>query len=176
MAFTFYGDLLGISNAYRLSPNAGYQKLDRFYNLCFQYLRAVCERPNSAQVNIFSDSIFFWGDDEQEALELLKRLYVDLISEDLLLRGAIVHGALQFDPRFTVKNFKKSLPEGDVLPRAVGLASGQKGARLIVEREVAHAVLPCIEWHTVNGYLRSQSSLQTQAFKNSASLMSPASE
>jgi|ERR1017187_1857002 hypothetical protein len=160
MGFTFYGDLLGISNAYRLSPNAGYRKLDRFYNLCFDHLRVACEGANPAQINLFSDSIFFWGNDVRQALELLKHLYVSLISQDLFLRGAIVHGALQFDPRFTIQNFQKNLPQGDVLPRAVGLASSSKGARLIVERDIAHAVFPSVEWHTVDGYLRSQNDFQ----------------
>lgn len=160
MGFTFYGDLLGISNAYRLSPDAGYRKLDRFYNLCFDHLRIACSGTNPAQVNLFSDSIFFWGNDARQALELLKQLYVALISQDLFLRGAIVHGALQFDPRFTVQNFQKNLPQGDVLPRAVGLASSSKGARLIVEQDIAHTVLPSVEWHTVDGYLRCQNAFQ----------------
>lgn len=154
MPFTFYGDLLGVSNAYKLSSDAAYEKLDRFYNLCFQHLKSAC-RGNHAKVNLFSDSIFFWGDNQRLALELLKQLYVNLISEGLLLRGAIVHGKLEFDPRFTVENFEKNLPRGDILPRAVGFASSCKGARLIVDREIAHSQLPGVEWHTVEGYLQS---------------------
>src|SRR5882724_8928798 len=104
MPFTFYGDLLGISNAYKVSPDAAYEKLDRFYNLCFQHLKSACS-GNHARVNLFSDSIFFWGDNQRLALQLLKQLYVDLTSEGLLLRGAIVDGKLGFEPRFTVENF-----------------------------------------------------------------------
>ena len=49
MAFTFYGDLLGISNAYKLSPKAAYQKLNSFYNLCFQHLKNPrVRKPSSA--------------------------------------------------------------------------------------------------------------------------------
>jgi hypothetical protein len=154
MPFTFYGDLLGISNAYRLSPDAAYEKLDRFYNLCFQHLKSACS-GNHTKVNLFSDSIFFWGDDQRLALQLLKQLYVDLVSEGLLLRGAIVRGKLEFDPRFTVENFEKNLPRGDILPRAVGFASSCKGARLIVDRDIAHSQLPGVEWHTIEGYLQS---------------------
>jgi hypothetical protein len=160
MGFTFYGDLLGISNAYRLSPQAGYEKLDRFYNACFHHSRIACQGETPAQVNLFSDSIFFWGDDVRQALHLLSRLYMELISQDLFLRGAIVDGALQFDPRFTIQNFEKNLPQGDVLPRAVGLAASAKGARLIVERDIARRVLPSVDWHTVDGYLRSQNRFQ----------------
>jgi hypothetical protein len=154
MSFTFYGDLLGISNAYKLSPDAAYEKLDCFYNLCFHHLKSACQ-GNHAQVNLFSDSIFFWGDNQRLALQSLKPLYVKLISEGLLLRGAIVSGKLEFDPRFTVDNFVKNLPKGDILPRAVGLASSCKGARLVVDREIAHNQLPSVEWHTIEGYLQS---------------------
>jgi hypothetical protein len=151
--FTFYGDLLGISNAYKLSLDAAYKKLDRFYNLCFQHLKSACS-GNHAKVNLFSDSIFFWGDNQRLALQLLKQLYTDLTSEGLLLRGAIVSGKLEFEPRFTIVNLEKSLPKGDILPRAVGLASSCKGARLIVDREIAHSQLPSVEWHTIEGYLQ----------------------
>jgi len=153
--FTFYGDLLGISNTYKLSPDAAYQKLDRFYNLCFQHLKSACN-GGLTQVNLFSDSMFFWGDNARAALELLKQLYVDLTKEGILLRGSIVSGKLGFDPRFTVSNFQKNLPQGDILPRAVGLASSCKGARLIIDPEIARSLLPCVEWQTVEGYLRSQ--------------------
>jgi hypothetical protein len=155
MAFTFYGDLLGISNTYKLSPDAAYEKLDRFYNLCFQHLRSACVGSHT-KVNLFSDSIFFWGEDQRLALQLLKQLYVDLTAEGLLLRGAIVRGKLEFEPRFTVENFDKNLPRGDILPRAVGFASSCKGARLIVDREIAHSQLPGVEWHTIEGYLQSR--------------------
>lgn len=154
MSFTFYGDLLGVSNAYKLSPDAAYEKLSRFYNVCFQHLKSACA-GNHAKVNLFSDSIFFWGDNQRLALESLKQLYVDLTSEGLLLRGAIVSGKLEFEPRFTIENLEKNLPKGDTLPRAVGLASSCKGARLIVDREIAHSQLPGVEWHTIEGYLQS---------------------
>ena len=152
MSFTFYGDLLGISNAYKLSPDAAYEKLNRFYNLCFHYLRRACE-GSQTNVNLFSDSIFFWGDNQELAIQSLKRLYTHLTSEGVLLRGAIVRGKLEFDPRFTVENFEKNLPKGDILPRAVGFASSCKGARLIIDREIAHSLLPSVEWHTIEGYL-----------------------
>jgi hypothetical protein len=102
--FTFYGDLLGIASTYRQSPGSAYQKLDSFYNHCFRHLRGSCIEPNTAKINLFSDSIFFWGNDARSALELLKGLFIDLISDNLFLRGAIVHGKLEFEPRFTVDN------------------------------------------------------------------------
>lgn len=157
--FTFYGDLLGISNAYKLSPQAGYEKLDRFYNLCFQHLKTACQ-GGRANVNLFSDSILFWGNNAESALGSLKQLYMDLTSEGLLLRGAIIRGKLEFDPRFTVNNFEKNLPKGDILPRAVGFAKNFKGARLIVDQEIAHDQLPSVDWHTVEGYLRANHDYQ----------------
>jgi hypothetical protein len=154
MPFTFYGDLLGISNAYKLSPEAGYEKLNRFYNVCFQHLKSACQ-GNHAQVNLFSDSIFFWGDNQRLALQTLKQLYANLTSEGLLLRGAIVSGKLEFEPRNTVERLEKRLPIGDILPRVVSLASNYKGARLIVDREITHSQLPGVKWHTIEGYFQS---------------------
>jgi hypothetical protein len=153
MPFTFYSDLLGVSASYNISPEATYERLDKFYNLSFEHLRPFCSEHTDATVNMFSDTLLFWGDHLEEAVPLLATLYRALLQEGLLLRGAIVPGRIEFDPRFTVQNFQKNLPVGDVLPRAVGLSNSVKGARLLLAREIAHHLLPGTQWHTVEGYL-----------------------
>lgn len=153
MPFTFYGDLLGISNAYKTSPHAAYEQLNQFYNLTFNHLGPACAGHAPCNVNMFSDSVLFWGTDSRAALVPLQNLYLDLLHRGLLLRGAIVDGMLSFEPRFTVQNFAKQLPEGDTLPRAVALAGAAKGSRLIIDRALAHQLLPGVAWHTAAGYI-----------------------
>jgi hypothetical protein len=156
MDYTFYGDLLGISGYYRLSPEAAYSRLNDFYNTTFNCLSVYCRsNRNSVKVNMFSDSLLIWGDNDQEILEQLLNLYLTLIRAGLLLRGALVKGKLSFDPRITLKNFRKKLPEGDSLAKAAGLGNTQKGARLLIENVVAENLLgDCKEWLTHEGYLQ----------------------
>jgi hypothetical protein len=104
---------------------------------------------------MFSDSILIWGDKEEEILNELQSLYLRLIKIGLLLRGAIVKGRLQFDPRVTLDNFQKMLPGDDSLARAVGLEQTQKGARLLIENSLADDLLGNHqEWLTQEGYLQ----------------------
>jgi len=92
MGFTFYGDLLGISGYYKLSPKIAKDKLDAFYNTVFFSLSEYCHQHDDVHVHMFSDSMLFYGDDAIPALEQLQRVYVKLIHKGLLLRGAIVNG------------------------------------------------------------------------------------
>jgi hypothetical protein len=72
----------------------------------------------------------------------------------LMLRGVIVKGKLDFQPRFEINNFTKRLPLGDILPRAVGLQSTYKGIRLIIENELAAGLFKEIpEWSTEEGFI-----------------------
>lgn len=153
--FTFYGDLLGIASAYRLGAAAAYQKLDTFYNTVFGRLEPLCDRPRGRiHVQMFSDSLVVWGSGAKEILGQLQDVYLDLIGKNLLLRGAIVDGALEKEPRVEARNFRKFLPTNDTLARAVGLEKTVKGARLLIEPSLAGKLLndhPA--WLTVEGYL-----------------------
>lgn len=156
MGFTYYGDLLGIDGYYGLSPKRAYIRLNDFYNATFGCLSTYCkDSRNSVTVNMFSDSLLIWGDDEQAILAQLQKLYLRLVRIGLLLRGAIVKGRLQIDPRLTLDNFKKMLPSDDTLARAAGLEQTQKGARLLIENALAEDLLEnCQEWLTQDGYIQ----------------------
>jgi hypothetical protein len=87
----------------------------------------------------------------------LHRVYVNLFYKGLLLRGAMVKGKLSFDPRLDTQNYEKKLPSDDTLARAVGLESKFKGARLIIENELANELLRTNrvnDWMTTEGYPR----------------------
>jgi len=157
--WTYYGDLLGVSNYYKLSPTRAYNRLNDFYNTTFDTLEQLCRRnPDAVDVHMLSDSILMTGAGMLlEALELLQQVYLRLAKKNLLLRGAFVEGKLRFDPRLTLRNFRKQLPTDDTLARAVGLASTRKGARLLVESSVAERILEsgqCEEWVSIEGYVR----------------------
>jgi hypothetical protein len=154
--FTYYGDLLGVSNYYRIDPETAYEKLNFFYNETYNVLRDI-ERKNGKRydlkVFLFSDSIFITGTLLESTLRHLSYLYSILFNENLLLRGAIVHGKLTFDPRMELRNMTKQLPQGDVLFRAVELEKRNKGARLVMEKKLAHLILPK-KWYTTEGYFK----------------------
>jgi hypothetical protein len=154
--FTYYGDLLGVSNFYRIDPDTAYKKLSFFYNETFQIFRQL-ERINSydLRVFLFSDSMFISGTLLEPTLRHLAYLYSILFQNNLLLRGAIVHGQLTFDPRMELNNMVKQLPEGDVLFRAVELEKRNKGARLVMEKRLAQMILPQ-KWFTTEGYIQSR--------------------
>ena len=91
MEFTYYGDLLGLSGYYKLNPQIAKEKLNKFYNIKFRLLSSYCE-GNRVKVVMFSDSLLVYGSGDIELLSDLQKLYIELISEGLLLRGAIVKG------------------------------------------------------------------------------------
>src|SRR5690242_9450107 len=102
--FTFYGDLLGIASAYRLSHAMAHSKLNRFYNSVFGIFADFCGNSGSGiHVQMYSDSVVIWGNaNVPEILQHLQDLYLVLVSKNLLLRGAVVHGALEKEPRVEV--------------------------------------------------------------------------
>lgn len=156
MEFTYYGDLLGISGYYRLNPRVAKEKLNQFYDITFESLSEYCQQNNMATVEMFSDSLLFYGDDLASALEQLHSVYARLIYKGLLLRGAIVKGKLQFEPRLTYDNYDKKLPRDDTLARAMGLENTKKGARLLIENQLAAELLDeHREWLTQEGYVMS---------------------
>lgn len=156
MDYTYYGDLLGISGYYRLNPTVAKEKLNQFYDITFESLSGYCRQNELATVAMFSDSLLFYGDDFHGALEQLHSVYVRLLQKGLLLRGAIVKGRLQFEPRLNYENYEKRLPQDDTLAKVMGLESTKKGARLLVENELVAEVLQQYpEWLTQEGYVMS---------------------
>jgi len=154
--YTFYGDLLGISNYYKLDPETAYEKLDKFYAITYRNLSNYCHNnSNVVNVNMFSDSILIYGDNAKEILVKLCSLYVNLVSENLLLRGAIVDGKLQYDERIELNNFQKKLPYTNLLAMAVGLEKSVKGSRLLIDKRLAKKLLngQLSSWLTIDGYL-----------------------
>jgi hypothetical protein len=105
---------------------------------------------------MFSDSVLVWGEQNvEEILGHLQMVYLNLVDQTLLLRGAIVQGALEKDPRVEARGFRKFLPTNDTLARAVGLANTLKGSRLLIESSLATKLLETKqEWLTIEGYLR----------------------
>lgn len=156
--FTYYGDLLGIGNYYKLSPAVAQNKLSEFYNECFHTIRNhVHQSDLDNRIEMFSDSLFVIGDDAIEGLRLLGILYSNLIRKDLLLCGAMVKGKLAFKPRVTINNFRKRLPKDDTLAKAAGLEKSQKGSRLLIENSLVQEMMtPCTDWMTNEGYLRTK--------------------
>jgi hypothetical protein len=156
MDFTYYGDLLGISGYYRLNPSVAKDKLNLFYEITFESLSEYCRQNDNATVAMFSDSLLFYGHDIATALEQLHSVYARLTHQGLLLRGAVVKGRLQFEPRLTLENYEKRLPQDDTLARAMGLESTKKGARLLIENQLAAELLEQYpEWLTQEGYVMS---------------------
>jgi hypothetical protein len=154
--FTYYGDILGISGYYRLNPSVAKEKLNQFYDITFDSLSEYCRQNDSAKVAMFSDSLLFYGDDVFAALEQLHSVYAKLLREGLLLRGAVVKGKLQFEPHLTFENYEKRLPQDDTLARAAGLEKTKKGARLLIEKQLAADLLEEYpEWLTQEGYVMS---------------------
>jgi len=131
--FTFYGDLLGISNYYRSNPEFAIKKLDRFYNISFKNLKKLFNCDDEITVDLISDSIVISGNKILSAFEQINQLYIDLLHEELLLRGAMVLGRLEFQNRYTINRFTKKLPTSDILARATGLEKSYKGARFLIE-------------------------------------------
>jgi hypothetical protein len=155
MEFTFYGDMLGMSSIYRLSPTRAFEKLNEFYNTTFSSIEEQWAVNDNFEAFMFSDSLLAYGDNAETALERLSLIYMNLLHKGLLLRGAMVKGRLAFDPRLERHDFRKMLPKDDTLARAVGLERSQKGARLVVESQLAQVLLQNVpDWLTHDGYVR----------------------
>ena len=85
MSYTYYGDLLGIASFYRLAPKLAYERLNDFYRITFNSLSNYCRQKDDVNVQMFSDSLLIWGDQESTILEELFKLYrglIDLISSN----------------------------------------------------------------------------------------------
>lgn len=156
MSFTFYGDLLGIAAAYRLGASIAYQRLNEYYNCVFSMLTPYQAAEPGVKVRMFSDSMLVWGEAPAESfLQKLQQVYLTLFSKGLLLRGAIVDGALLQDHRLEGPDFEKFLPSNDTLARAFGLEKTQRGARCLVSVGLAKELLAHVpDWLTIDGYVR----------------------
>ena len=149
--FTYFGDILGVSSYYSVSSNEGINKLETFYSIVDEVLKPILGRNKKVNIFIFSDSIFISGRHIEEALTYLGSLYCHLICNNILLRGAMVGGKLDFDPRIRLEDLRKRIPKGDALFRAVELEKKVKGVRLLIEKPLAQSILP-EEWYTDAGY------------------------
>jgi hypothetical protein len=155
LGYTYYGDLLGFSGYYNLNPTIAKDKLNDFYNIIFFALSNYCmTKKDKIKVYLFSDSLLIYGEEPIGILRQLQKAYIRLIEKGLLLRGALVRKKLNFDPRIELSNLEKRLPKDDTLARAVGLEKSQKGARLIIENNLANELLYHRKsWLTIEGYI-----------------------
>ena len=177
MGYTFYGDLLGISGIYKLSPQLAKEKLNDFYRTTFDSVDATWIANSNTKIMMFSDSFFMWGDDEHGALRELGLLYLKLLHCGLLLRGSIVDGVLEFEPRLERSNFQKFLPRDDTLARAVGLESTHKGARFLIESQLAVRLLDKVSsWQAADGYVRETQPIPHIEYESSLRRIAPTPE
>ncbi|BAH73571.1 hypothetical protein [Solidesulfovibrio magneticus] len=155
MEFTFYGDLIGMKSIYSNDPMKAYQTLNEFYNTCFNIIPDQKINNCDMQTYMFSDSILLTGNNIVNDLPTIQKLYLRLLSKStIMLRGAIVSGKLNFDPRIERSSFKKMLPIGTELVRAISLEGQYKGARLIIENKLAEELLDeARDWKTISGYV-----------------------
>ena len=156
MEFTFFADLTGISSLYRVGGAAAYNALDVFYNCVFNGLSAF-HRDNMSQrqVKMLSDSLLVTGENITEFVQTMAPVYANLLKEGLMLRGGAVKGRLSWDLRIETPNFKKLLPETGVLARAASMEKMVKGARFLLDHDLAHHLLgPKQEWQSEIGYAK----------------------
>ncbi|MDP8213125.1 MAG: hypothetical protein P9X22_07565, partial [Candidatus Zapsychrus exili] len=148
--FTFYGDLLGTAKLYNINEQLAKRKLDNFYDIVFNKFKTI-ESEEGIKGWLFSDSFFVTGTKLRKAIEIIGAIYYSLFHEDIYLRGAIVGGELEFDPKIELSNLTKQLPKTDVLFRAVTLEKSVKGIRFVIEKNLAIRMLPK-EWLTDDLY------------------------
>jgi hypothetical protein len=152
-AFTYYGDLVGISSLYASSPQGAYNALNEYYNEVFSGLVAFYSGHPSRKVEMFSDSLVVRGDDPALFIKTMSPVYGILLSKGLLLRGGMVRGKFDLDVRVTAGNFGKWLPNSDALARAAGMERIAKGARFLVESSLAVSLMPPRpSWLSPQGY------------------------
>ncbi|VVB89084.1 Uncharacterised protein [uncultured archaeon] len=153
--FTYFGDLLGTSELYNIHRDVGYNQLDKFYKIMYDdFKQLVEEYETTLYVYLFSDSLFITGKNNIEmVLKTLSSVYYKLFSEKIFLRGAMVEGYLNYDPRVELRNFRKQLPTTDVLFRATKLEKSSKGARLLIEKGLAQKILHQ-NWYTEDTYIK----------------------
>jgi len=151
--FTFYGDLVAISSIYAAAPKMAYEKLNIYYNEVFHGLHDFYTGHSDREIEMFSDSLVVKGPDFDDFVTAIAPIYMNLLAKGLMLRGALVRGRLTYDVRLEKENFSKRLPDSDVLARAVALERKVKGARFVVEHEIADQyLLHYPDWHTLHGY------------------------
>lgn len=152
IAFTYYGDLLGVSNYYKISQDEAYSKLDFFYNTVSNIFKDLSRSDTTFKIFLFSDSIFITGAILETTLKRLSYLYSTLFQNNILIRGGIVAGKLGFDPRVGIDGLSKKLPTTDVLFRVVELEKRNKGNRILIEKSLAQQILPP-SWLTPAGII-----------------------
>jgi len=78
LPFTYYGDLLGVSDFYKISENAAYNVLNNFYNITYQAFHEIRQHVN---ITLFSDSIFVTSNRLKDTLNILSSLYIKLLKK-----------------------------------------------------------------------------------------------
>lgn len=155
MEFTFFADLVGISSLYRAEGDAAYNALNDFYNEVFYGLDAFHGADtHNREVHMLSDSILVSGEDIQVFVESMAPVYANLLKKGLMLRGGAVRGKIHWDTRIQSQNFRKMLPQTDVLARAASFEKSVKGARFLLDGDLArHLQHPKPQWLTEQGYI-----------------------
>lgn len=148
--YTYYGDLLAISYLYDTNESATKMVLDRFYQLIFDKFQGSCVNKQT-QVTLFSDTLIITGQDLKQLFLTVEKVYRTLSHQGIFLRGAVVKGKLEFEPKVVVDNMTKHLPSGNVLYRAVRLEKKGKGPRFFVEEDIVKDIMPK-EWLISNQY------------------------
>ncbi|MBE2203929.1 MAG: hypothetical protein IAE94_06305 [Chthoniobacterales bacterium] len=154
LEFTYCGDLVGISSIYSNAPDAAYDLLSQFYNTAYRALENYQKRDLDCKVYMFSDSLIVTGGNADAFVRSMCDLYMSNLNHSTLLRGGIVSGRLDFDLRVSRENFEKKLPRSDKLAKASALEKSVKGARFVIEPELAAQLLARTpRWRTLQGYL-----------------------
>jgi hypothetical protein len=139
LPFTYYGDLLGVSDSYKIHENAGHDILSEFYASTY---RAFQGFENNVKITLISDSVFIRGKRLKDTVKIISNLYIELLKKHIYLKGVIVEGFLEFEPRVEYENIQKMLPNSNVLYRAVVLEKKAEGIRLIFEKKLAQKIIP----------------------------------
>lgn len=143
--FTFYGDLLGVSNLYNVDSYLAKKKLNQFYNLIYDKFKEMA-KDRKINIFLFSDSMFITGSMVKITIMKLADIYNELLDKNILFKGAMVSGALSYDKRIQLKRLQKRLPVDDVLFRAASLEKRIIGMRLFIEKKLAKRILPKAWW------------------------------
>jgi hypothetical protein len=152
--FTYCGDLVGVSSVYANAPKQAYNLLSQFYNVAYTALQDYQKRNKGAKVYMLSDTLIVTGTKPEMFVRAMCDIYMSLLNGSVLLRGGMVLGKLEFDPRESHSAFEKRLPSTERLAKASALEKSAKGARFIVESALAQQLLSAREdWLTLQGYV-----------------------
>jgi hypothetical protein len=134
--YVYYGDLLGISTAYECGLDKAKSKLHRFYDEAFHCFSKIKTQDASCNIELFSDSILVSGVDVISFIECMADFYNTLLSYNIMLRGGVVEGIIEYEPKLSCNKSSNRILTQDVLFRASVLQKKCKGARFIIEEKL----------------------------------------